>query len=167
MECGLCISNLYTTGPTTRRDFKMKISLPLTLFVLVSCLHGCSAAYDAAMKIEKSKDNFQVLMGTFDGSLALVHGSVKEATISMTDGSLTCNGISSSGTFSTDMAKNKVRHQFNISCDDGRQGQLILSVTGRPSGLAGLDAVGAGVGSLDDGSKIKVVIGDAAGTLGW
>ena len=31
----------------------------------------------------------------------------------------------------------------------------------------GLDAVGAGVGSLDDGSKIKVVIGDAAGTLGW
>ena len=34
---------------------------------------------------------------------------------------------------STDMAKNKVRHQFNISCDDGGQGQLILSVTGRQS----------------------------------
>ena len=69
MDRGLCIFNLYTTGLTTRRDFKMKISLPLTFFVLVSCLYGCSAAYDAAMKIEKSKDNFQVLMGTFDGEI--------------------------------------------------------------------------------------------------
>ena len=97
MECGLCISNLYTTGPTTRRDFKMKISLPLTLCACV--LPAWLQSGMPAMKIEKSKDNFQVLIGTFDGSLALVHGSVKEATISMTDGSLTCNGISSSGTF--------------------------------------------------------------------
>jgi|TARA_R110002074_G_scaffold151162_3_gene304686 hypothetical protein len=145
----------------------MRSSLILLAVLGLFGLTGCSADYDAAMKIEKSKNDFQVLMGTFDGSLALVHGSVKNATISMTDGSLTCDGTSNSGTFSTDMAKNKVKHLFSISCDDGRTGQLVLSITGRPSGIAGLNASGAGIGKLNDGSKIKVVIGDASATLGW
>jgi hypothetical protein len=65
------------------------------------------------------------------------------------------------------MAKNKVKHNFSISCDDGRVGDLMLSATARPSGLFGLNISGAGIGELSDGSKIKVVLGDASGTLGW
>ena len=138
----------------------------ITVLALLG-LAGCSAGYDAAMKVEKTKDDFKILMGEFDGSMALVHGDPKNATLTLTDGTLTCNGNSNSGQFSTDMAKNKVKHNFSISCDDGRVGDLMLSATARPSGLFGANISGAGIGELSDGSKIKVVLGDASGTLGW
>ena len=67
-------------------------------------------------------------MGTFDGSLALVHGSVKRATISMTDGSNTM--ASQAAEPSAQIWPNKVRHQFNISCDDG--GKVNLFISHRP-----------------------------------
>jgi len=50
-----------------------------------SILAGCSAGYDAAMQI-KNNQTEELLMGTFDGSIALIHGSTKEASISVTDG---------------------------------------------------------------------------------
>ena len=34
-----------------------------------------------AMKLEKSSYDFEILMGTFDGSLALIHGNPKNAEI--------------------------------------------------------------------------------------
>ena len=105
-------------------------------------------------------------MGTFDGSLALIHGNPKNAEITATNGDITCNGVSNSGEFSTDMMKNKVKHQFKLSCDDGRSVNLVASITLRASGY-GTYISGAGVGKLNDGSKVKVIFGDASGTLGW
>ena len=129
-------------------------------------LAGCSAGYDIGMKIEKSQNDFEILMGTFDGSMALIHGNPKKATITATNGDLTCNGASSTGIFTTDMSKNKVKHLFNVTCSDGRTGNLTASITARPNGY-GLNIVGAGIGKLSDGSKMKIVFGDASGTLGW
>jgi hypothetical protein len=130
-------------------------------------LAGCTAGYDIGMKVEKSPQDFEIMIGSFDGSMALIHGSPKDATITATNGDLTCNGVSNSGTFSTDMSKNKVKHLFNVTCDDGRTGQLTASITGRPSGIGGLNITGAGIGKLSDGSTVKIVFGDASGSLDW
>ena len=130
-------------------------------------LAGCSAGYDIGMKLEKSPTDFEILMGTFDGSMALIHGSPKNAEITATNGDVTCNGVSNTGQFSTDMGKNKVKHMFRVTCDDGRTGNVMASITGRPSGLAGLNIFGSGIGKLSDGTKIKIVFGDASGTLAW
>lgn len=129
-------------------------------------LAGCSAGYDIGMKLEKSPNDFEILMGTFDGSMALIHGDPKNATITATNGSITCNGVSNTGIFTTDMSKNKVKHLFNVTCDDGRTGQLMASITARPNGY-GVNITGAGIGKLSDGSKMKIIFGDASGTLGW
>ena len=119
------------------------------------------------MKVEKSQNDFEILMGTFDGPMATFHGDPTNATITATNGELTCNGVSNTGTFSTDnISKNKVKHLFKMTCSDGRTGNLMASITARPTG-SGLEIFGAASGKLNDGSKIKVVFGDASGTLGW
>ena len=132
----------------------------------ISLLTGCTAGYDIGMKVEKTPSDFEIMMGSFDGSMALLHGDTKNATITATNGELTCNGVSNTGTFSTDMSKNKVKHLFKITCSDGRTGSLMASITARPQGY-GVGIFGAGSGKMNDGSKIKVVFGDASGTLGW
>ena len=142
---------------------KMRLIAGLITFGLLA---ACSAGYDIAMKVEKSQNDFEILMGTFDGSMALIHGDPKNGTITATNGELTCNGVSNTGTFSTDMSKNKVKHLFKMTCSDGRTGNLMASITARPTG-SGLEIFGAASGKLNDGSKIKVVFGDASGTLGW
>ena len=134
--------------------------------VAFGLLAGCTAGYDIGMKVEKSPQDFEIMIGSFDGSMALIHGSPKDATITATNGDLTCNGVSNSGTFSTDMSKNKVKHLFKVTCSDGRTGDLMASITARPQGY-GVGIFGAGSGKLNDGSKIKVVFGDASGTLDW
>ena len=143
----------------------MKMRLIVGLFTF-GLLAACSAGYDIAMKVEKSQNDFEILMGTFDGSMALIHGDPKNATITATNGELTCDGVSNTGTFSTDMSKNKVKHLFKMTCSDGRTGNLMASITARPQGY-GVGIFGAASGKLNDGSKIKVVFGDASGTLGW
>lgn len=115
------------------------------------------------MKLERSPQDFKVLMGEFDGSLALIHGSPKNATIQATDGTLKCSGSSTTGDFKTDMRKNVVTHMFNMQCSNGATGQLILKITLRGDG----NASGAGVGNMSDGSKLKVIVGDMSGQLSW
>ncbi len=141
----------------------MKRILSIGVLALAS---ACATAPDVAMKIENSRDKFDILLGSFDGSLALVHGNPKNATISATNGELTCDGVSTTGQFSTDMSKNKVKHNFSLKCSDGRTGRAVLTITARPDGY-GLAARGAGIGSLNDGSRVKIVVGEASGTLGW
>jgi len=142
-------------------------TIPILLFSLIVVVAGCATNHatnhDVAIKIEKSPNDFKILKGEFDGSLALIHGNPKNATIHVTDGSYSCEGTSNTGTFSTDFIKNKVTHLFNFVCDGGATGQVILKITMYGNG----NTHGAGIGTLSDGSKIKVFVGDMAGTLGW
>ena len=56
--------------------------------------------------------------------------------------------------------KDKYLYKFPISCTDGSKGNLELGLTIPPPS-------GIGIGRMSDGSKIKVIIGDLAGTIGW
>jgi hypothetical protein len=138
----------------------MKNLLPLFLSSIIA---GCAVNPDVAMKLEKSPQTFRVLMGEFEGALALIHGSIKNAKITATDGEVSCTGESNNGEFKTDMRKNVVTHVFDMKCSTGETGKLILKITLSGGG----NASGAGVGNMSDGSKLKVVVGDMAGTLSW
>lgn len=130
-------------------------------------LTGCSEDIGAAMKIETSTNEFQTLRGTFDGSLSLIQGKFQNATISMTNGKLTCNGTSNTGKASVGLGRLKITHTFEISCNDGRTGQVVIPVKSIGDGLTHLTASGAGSGTLSDGARIKVVLGDASEALSW
>ena len=133
--------------------------------VAVGILSGCCNGYDAAMNIKKDGE-VQTLIGSFEGSLAVLQGSTKTATIDVTNGEVNCTGYSDKGKFSTNMTKNKVRHTFIINCDDGRTGAAQVTVNARSEGF-GLSANGVGIGSLSDGSKVRLVIGEMSGSLAW
>ena len=126
-------------------------------------LTACAMNPDVAMKLENSSSDFRILMGEFDGSLALIHGSPKKASIHATDGEFSCEGKSNTGKFKTDMRKNVVTHLFHLTCDNGSTGQVILKITMWGNG----STQGAGVGNMSDGSKLKIVVGDMSGTLRW
>ena len=71
------------------------------------------------MKIEHDASPPRVLLGEFHGSVALIYGNPKVAQLHVSDGSLTCDGQSENGQFSTDMAENKIKHTFALTCSNG------------------------------------------------
>ncbi len=87
----------------------------------------------------------------------------KNATIHATNGKFKCIGKSTTGKFSTDFIKNKVKHLFNFTCNDGATGQMILIITRWGIG----QVKGVGIGELSNGSKIKIIVGDMSGALNW
>ena len=144
-----------------RSNIKME---KITLLVCALILSACGMVPpDVAMKIEKSSSDFEILIGEFDGSLALIHGDPTNAKIHVTNGELNCDGTSTVGKFTTDMRTNKVSHLFHIICNDGRTGQLPLTIKMKSD----LNAHGIGVGKMSDGSKVKVLVGDMAATISW
>lgn len=132
-------------------------------FMVSACATG---GYDASLRIQNDDDSANVLIGTFNGSIALIHGNPKNATLEVSDGSLTCFGLSDSGEFNTDMSRNRVRHTFKIDCDDGRTGNLVATINARPQGY-GASLNGVGVGTLNDGSELRAIFGEMSGTLAW
>ena len=145
---------------------KYKLSVALCL-VGAGLIAGCSNGYDAAINI-KNGDKVEYLMGSFDGALSVVHGNTKKASLEVTDGEIICEGISTTGRYATNGVRNKIRHQFKITCDDGRTGMVAVTVNARADGgFGGVTANGVGVGKLSDGSKVRVVIGEMSGNLAW
>lgn len=134
-----------------------------TLLLIASLLlAGCTTSPGLAMKIEAPPSQSRVLLGNFTGSVALIQGSPKNAEIQASDGALTCIGKSNNGQFSTDMRMNRITHTFALTCSNGTSGQIILNINASAGNVNGI-----GVGTLSDGSKIKVIVGDLTGTLNW
>ena len=142
----------------------MRTTLLQTIaFICVSTLGaGCSTTPSLAMKVETPSMQPKVLLGQFVGSIALLQGNPKNAEVHASDGSLICTGQSNTGQFSTDMRMNRITHTFLVTCSNGTTGQMILNITASASNINGI-----GVGTLSDGSKIKVIVGDLSGTLTW
>ena len=71
-----------------------------------------------------------------------------------------CSGQTLNCEYKLSGFKDKYLHKFPISCTDGSKGNLELGLTVPPPS-------GIGIGRMSDGSKIKVIIGDLAGIIGW
>ena len=80
----------------------------------------------------------------------------------VSDGETTCSGKTPTVKLQlTSTMKNKANTTMSVSCDDGRAGNLAanMSFNGSWSGV--------GVGKLNDGTKVRVVVGDMIGNLDW
>jgi len=133
------------------------------LLAFALSISGCAMNPDLAMKIEPRQGEPRILLGEFIGSLALIHGDPKTARVQASDGQFSCEGASNSGTFKTDFRKNNVTHLFRIKCSNGSHGEVMMKISMRGDGSAS----GIAVGKLNDGSKVKIVVGDMTGTLSW
>ena len=153
------VSNLLATSMHNMYSLRW---CTILIFILLGSLFGCTTSPSLAMRIEDSTAQTKILIGQFIGSVALLQGSPKTAEITATDGALSCTGKSNTGQFSTDMRMNRITHLFNLSCTNGVTGQLVLNINASSYTINGI-----GAGTLSDGSKIKVIVGDLAGTLNW
>lgn len=90
-----------------------------------------------------------------------------EQVIQATDGSLTCTtGGNVTGNNLLVLPK-LTSYQAKINCSDGRSG--VVSVTNNQKRMAnGQNPVeGIAIGSLNDGSKIRIIFGDNAASMSW
>lgn len=82
----------------------------------------------------------------------------------VTDGQTTCSGKTPEVKLQlTSALNNKVNTTMSVDCNDGRSGTLAANMTFGRSGTWS----GVGVGKLDDGTKVRVVVGDMIGNLDW
>jgi len=123
----------------------------ITGFILLS---GCSVNTTIAMKLQQPTKPDTTLVG----NLLINGGYSKTIQFKVTDGYLQCNGVSE--TFKAVRDENTINIS-NIKCSDGRTGSISLT----PS--YGNPPRGLGTGRLDDGTKLKVLVGDLAGTIDW
>jgi len=134
---------------------------------LAAILTGCaSSGYHASLRIDEPSGYETTLLGTFDGSIALIHGDPTNATLNVSNGRLSCTGTSNSGQFNTDMVTNFVRHMFELACQDGRTGTLSVTINARSQGF-GVVVYGTGVGTLYDGSRLRATFGDSTYSLAF
>ena len=131
--------------------------------VSIGLLAGCSAP-SAGLKIVSSKNSGKddaILLGTLELPNA---GFGKWAgNLQVTDGEISCEGSGEGSKVDTGWAVVRSRHSIDLVCSDGRTGSVQVSLSGSSSESMS----GVGVGKLNDGSKLRLVVGDAVGSLSW
>ena len=136
------------------------------VFCCLSFLMACQPTYNASMKLEASRDNFKTLFGSLDPQGKNV--ALQAIAIDVTDGEISCKGASETDnwSFSGSMFRSKYRHTVPLVCSDGNEGKLILTVNwnGRDRNNP---VTGQGIGKLNDGTKVKVILGETAASLNW
>ena len=137
----------------------------LFVALLSLLLLGCQYPSNTiGLQIEKSKSDFSTLIGSVDALNNKYPTVLDTLKFNATDGEITCSGSSSNGL----VKGNTASHNFPITCSDGRNGTLRLEMTLKQGqSIFLLDSTGIGVGTLSDGSKVKVLVGELNGTIGW
>lgn len=129
----------------------------------IGLLAGCSTP-SAGLKIEAPKGSTKddvILLGT----LELPNSGFGEwgGVLNVTDGEVICTGEDKSSKVDMGWSIGRIQHSINLECSDGRTGVVNVNL----SGTTRENMSGIGVGKLNDGSKIRMVVGDAVGTLSW
>ena len=127
---------------------------------LVSCLSACGPSFDVGMQIDRLSSEPTTLLGSITEHPEN-KGLLRKAIIfEASDGEISCSGQTLNGEYKLSGFKDKYLYKFPIPCTDGSKGNLELRMTIPPPS-------GIGIGRMLVGSKIKVIIGDLAGTIGW
>ena len=134
---------------------KMMRKLPL---ILVAGLVAACSPPPATMQIKRSPSSEPlVLIGTYSG------GIQPKAMLEVTDGRLSCVGEDAAARTTLGFSVNRTSANIKITCNDGRTGLVQLQTT-----TNGIDfSQGVGVGSLSDGSRVRVIVGEIGGMLDW
>jgi hypothetical protein len=133
--------------------------------VLLGCLAVVLAGCDAPkpMMTVKFKDKSQTIL---IGELIEHKENFMKNTVSfdytVSDGNLTCVGKSPITTLNvTGNLVISTQTPMEMTCDDGRTGNLSAKLT------LNVGYTGLAVGTLSDGTKVRVVFGDMQGSLDW
>jgi hypothetical protein len=131
--------------------------------VSFSFLAGCGVNIPTQMNIEASPNRPEYLMGeiTRAGGIGLSKINFKTNSIKKS-----CEGQSLNGEthlMSNGLWQDSYKHKFTISCSDGSTGLVILQLTIK--GASGV--TGNGYGEMEDGSIVKISVGETNGGVAW
>ena len=124
---------------------------------------SCGPQISTQMNIEKGSGKPEYLMGeiTRAGGYAFKKINFKAENLKKS-----CEGQSLNGKaqiVSNGLWKDTFKHKFPITCSDGSTGMVMLrlAITGS-SGVTG-----SGYGEMDDGSTVKISVGETSGGITW
>ncbi|MDB9851651.1 hypothetical protein OAC62_01755 [Amylibacter sp.] len=126
-------------------------------------LVGCGANIPTQMNIEASSSQSEYLMGeiTRAGGFGLSKINFKADSLKKS-----CKGQSLNGEIqlmSNGLWQDSYKHKFPITCSDGSTGLVMLQLT-----IKGASGVrGTGYGKMDDGSVVKISVGETSGGIDW
>jgi len=136
------------------------------LSLLVLALAGCATIDNlegppAVMKISSASGEI-ILMGKYYYHSVAVQAdssTIAVAELSVTDGSVTCTGKT------TYSEKGNRVIPVEIYCSNGLEGKVIITFNNNAAWRNQESALG--VGSMKDGSKIRLMLGNMAGAMAW
>ena len=138
----------------TYGDGKMRIGL--IGFVGLSMLAGCAETPTITMKFIDQNETIMIGQMNLNDNWSTIHFDYE-----VTDGEVTCLGKTTPArstllnvNFSTVMS---------VDCDNGSSGKVSANLRLSEDGLWD----GVGVGRLNDGTKIRIVVGQMSGDLTW
>jgi hypothetical protein len=132
-------------------------------FIGFGLLSGCGSAIPTQMNIAAGSKQPEFLMGeiTREGGYGL-------SKINFTAQNLekSCEGQSLNGEIqimSNGPWQDSYKHKFPITCSDGSKGIVMMRLT-----IKGSSGVrGTGFGEMNDGSTVKISVGETSGGLAW
>ena len=79
----------------------------------------------------------------------------------LSNGELTCVTDQFVANWQRGWNRNRLRQTVDFQCDDGRSGKVQMAL----SGTSNEDWSGIGQGKLNDGSKVRLLVGDMSGSI--
>lgn len=107
-----------------------------------------------------SPDETRTLVGVMETKMSMGKQLIK---FDLSDGELTCLSEQIDSNWQRGWMRNRLRTSLNFKCDDGRTGKAQLALSGTNSE----NWSGTGTGKFNDGSKIRVLVGDMLGSIDW
>ena len=125
-------------------------------------LAGCSDPSATMQIVNKSgPEETTTLVGVME--IGMVGPGKPGFKFDLSNGELTCISDRQPANWQRGWSRNRVRQIVDFQCDDGRSGKIQMAL----SGTSNEDWSGVGQGKLDDGSKVRLLVGDMSGAINW
>ena len=128
----------------------------------VGLLAGCSDPSATMQIVDKSGlEETTTLVGVME--TGMVGPGKPGFKFDLSNGELTCITDRHSANWQRGWNRNRIRQIVDFQCDDGRSGKIQIAL----SGTSNEDWSGVGQGKLNDGSKVRLLVGDMSGAINW
>ena len=125
-------------------------------------LIGCSDPSATMQIVNQSRpDKTTTLVGVME--TGMVRLGKPGFQFDLSNGELNCVTDQLVANWQRGWMRNRLRQTVDFQCNDGRSGkiQMVLSGTSKE------DWSGTGQGKLNDGSKVRLLVGDMSGAINW
>ena len=149
------VKSVWQSHCETHGDKKMRKALVVGVLGL-GLLGGCAETPTITMQFKDQSETIMIGQMNLNGDWNTIHFDYE-----VTDGEITCSG-------KTMPAKSTLLNVnfstvMSVNCDTGSNGKISANLRLSEEGLWN----GVGVGKLNDGTKIRIVVGQMSGNLEW